>query len=715
MNVNTLGSLTISALLATLVCSCAAAQSMGCKRVDQPTTVRSTGAAELVGDIVLYCSGALPTSPGNRVPEYQIVVLGNTALPNRTAPIVFGDWNPSDALLLIDEPDVDYQSICVPDIGAVSCPRTIGIDTSAYNVFQGKVLQDNGIAFLKVPIDGTNTGAVHIIRITNLRADPSGIPLKMQPQIVTTVLMYDAFGNKIPIDRQQVVAAYALPPMKFFPLTSKALRVPANQAPLIVTPALIPKVNPSPTYGFQLKFTEGFTSAFRRRNVGTSGGDPLFLFAQAQLGYAYYTETGFYNDVFPTTNGLSLLGLAETGTRLMLTFDHIPKNVQLWASMRDEQGTTAYSVDAPKALMTTTSDATFGGDFSPVAAFIGDYTQIATTNGSATVVWEIVSADPFFIEDFVFNFALTAQGGVPGLGTANVTPAIAPLAIKRTDGTIPLPSFLVSTPTATITTTTTTIGTAISKTVTTTTATATAVPAFSIVSTIPGQKIAAYSAASFATSVAPGGLAYITVPGLVAGTPTSQVNVAFVDSLGVQTLCKVLSVSASQVTCQVSSATRAGLTVVNVTSVGKVGGSGLIVVAQVAPAMFTADGSGAGVASGNWFYGTGTNMVSGPLATLDPTTGLWVGRTVDVTPASGIGVYLSLKATGLADRSPNGYWNAQVGGINIPVTSIASDPLNPGVDIVQLGPLPEALKGRGLVDIQLTVDGVSANRVQAVF
>lgn len=690
----------LPALALAAVFSASAATPLSCQRIDRPATVRAEGSAELLADIVLECTGGSPTPAGRRVPEYQFVLVANTVLPSRTPEAAIGDWSLSDAPLLVDEPEAASQVACIPDTKELSCPQYAG-DPSPSNVFQGRVLQSNGILFTRIPIDPPGADIVRTIRIANLRASPSDLPAKALPAITTNLLVYDPKGQSVPIAGAQKASGQALPASKFVPLTSASERVPVSQAPLILTPSLVPKTNPDKDFGFLLKFTEGFATSFRRRNVATSGGDPLFVMPQATPGYPYSTESGFYNDSFPAENGMNLTGLAETGTRLRVVFDHIPVGIQLWASVRDVVGTTGYDATAPKAMLTYTADATYGGPFSQVNEWVPGYAQLFLDGTKTSATWEIVSADPALVESLVFSIALTAQGGNVVTGTANMTATIAPLAIARTDGTIPLPSFIL--PLATDTTTTTTTGTA-------TTVATTAVPAFSIVNSIPTKKTGMYSAASGATTVAPGSLAAVTVVGLKSTADISTVSVVMVDNIGTQRTCQVVSISLQQAICLVDPAIKPGLAVVSVASSGRPAGTGFVHVAQVAPGLFSADATGQGLAAGNAISKVGAATFTSPLAVLDPVTNTWIAQPIDLAAAAD-GVTLELRATGLRGRDANGFVIAQIAGVDVPVLSITASTTDVGVDLVTIGPLPQSLAGSGLVDVQLAVDGVSANPV----
>src|SRR4029077_16612827 len=89
------------ALLVVLVAPASAQPSFTCNATSNTVNVRSEGLAELVGDIVLSCTGGLPTALGSNVPQTNFVIGLNTNITSR----LFGSGTGSgiDALLLIDE------------------------------------------------------------------------------------------------------------------------------------------------------------------------------------------------------------------------------------------------------------------------------------------------------------------------------------------------------------------------------------------------------------------------------------------------------------------------------------------------------------------------------------------------------------------------------------------------------------------------------------
>src|SRR6266849_10106028 len=65
-----------------------------------PPLVRSEGITELVGDLILNCTGGNPTVLGGPVPLSNIQIFLNTNVTSR----IVGSGNLSEATLMIDEP-----------------------------------------------------------------------------------------------------------------------------------------------------------------------------------------------------------------------------------------------------------------------------------------------------------------------------------------------------------------------------------------------------------------------------------------------------------------------------------------------------------------------------------------------------------------------------------------------------------------------------------
>jgi len=68
-------------------------------------------------------------------------------------------------------------------------------------------------------------------------------------------------------------------------------------------------------------------------------------------------------------------------------------------------------------------------------------------------------------------------------------------------------------------------------------------------------------------------------------------------------------------------------------------------------------------------------------------------------------VFLSLYGTGFRGATQA---TATVGGVSVPVSGFAAVGVYQGDDVVNMGPLPRSLAGRGQIDVALTFDGKAA-------
>ncbi len=79
------------------------------------------------------------------------------------------------------------------------------------------------------------------------------------------------------------------------------------------------------------------------------------------------------------------------------------------------------SASTPFAPVSSTNSASFGGPTTPVN-FV---------NGSATLVWEVLDADPLTIQTFMFGIAISyvsnTANNLPGLGSSTIAGSFAPL------------------------------------------------------------------------------------------------------------------------------------------------------------------------------------------------------------------------------------------------------------------------------------------------
>ena len=154
-----------------------------------PTLVRAAGMAEPVGQIVMVCSGGTPTPAGAPVPRYAVKVQLSTPAASRVLDTV---TQASEASLVFDE------QLLFPGGSPQACPATgvpcpvngTGGVTNPYHapgsfsLFQGRAgAEPNTIVFSNIPIDPPGPNDTRTIRIMNLRADVSAVPLGEMFQI----------------------------------------------------------------------------------------------------------------------------------------------------------------------------------------------------------------------------------------------------------------------------------------------------------------------------------------------------------------------------------------------------------------------------------------------------------------------------------------------------------------------------------------------------
>jgi uncharacterized protein (TIGR03437 family) len=133
---------------------------------------------------------------------------------------------------------------------------------------------------------------------------------------------------------------------------------------------------------------------------------------------------------------------------------------------------------------------------------------------------------------------------------------------------------------------------------------------------------------------------------------------------------------------------------------GTLAASGTALVQSVAPGIFTANGSGSGLAAGDWqrYNSSGTLLVSDTLS-----TPIDFGNPTDQ-------VYLILFGTGIRNVSSTSQVSVTVNGVAGTVTYAGAQGSYEGLDQVNVL-LPHSLAGSGSVNVVLTAAGVTANTV----
>jgi hypothetical protein len=411
-----------------------------------PNIVRAEGITELLGDLVLNCTGGTPTTSGLPIPLQNVQISINTNITSR----IVGLGNVSEALLLIDEPyppgadaypptsvptngNATTQLACLADNNTNCAITSVGPGLGAvgsykgtaghYNIFQGVQTGVNTIAWNGVPIDAPGTAGIRVIRITNIRANAFqlGVSSTLIPTQISEILAVNG-STTITINQPsggnvvgQVSPGLLQPPgvgvVGAFP--GAALYQQCNS----VNTYLSPPGTITTDAGIGVSATEGFAYSFKPQSydqiyeVKTLGdadyippGNPS---VQDIPGFPYDTESGFTPFATGLTNGTTgeYVGIADHGTQLQFTISGISSGVTLYAPSYVYL-TGAYGTGTPIGVAVLVSQgAVSSGAFSASATAIpvvdapavgtnGGEVAITTSGTTGTLVYEIYYSDP---------------------------------------------------------------------------------------------------------------------------------------------------------------------------------------------------------------------------------------------------------------------------------------------------------------------------------
>jgi len=423
-----------------------------------PPQLRAEGMTELIGDIVLTCTGGSSLTVGSIIPTVNITVSLATNVTSRL--LANGA---SEALLLVDEPGSAVggagtllpQTLCSsPTNGAgpggcqLTVPATGG--TVATNVFQGTV-NANQVVFNGIPIlPPVTTGAARVFRITNVRANVAGLGTAGLPGTTQLVASVSISGStSLPVNNPVLIAGFVQAG-----LTTAA----SNGGNLAQCGG-----STSPASLGTLRYSENFATAFKTRVAPTSSsaysGQQGTGVLQNVPGTIYNSESGF------VTNALPGAGLADFGTRLKAVFNNVPAGVRIFVTTTNvingnNVAQPAGNSTTPFAQLIVSETSPDSNGLIPLASSTtsvnsgnGILAEVPIVNGTGTAVWEVVNANSSSADVLSFGFyqQFTANPGsnspAPGTSTVNLSYApTPPNAFSASDGakasaTLPIPRF----------------------------------------------------------------------------------------------------------------------------------------------------------------------------------------------------------------------------------------------------------------------------------
>jgi len=470
-----------------------------------PPTVRAEGFTELVGDIVISCTGGNPALA--QTANFQLFL--NTNITSR----LIGGF--SEALLIVDEAGVAGRpALCVsPSAASNSAPEVNGgglssipglpvgglqgtgtaptcnpftagdlSQTGTYNVFRGQPASAaNGAAnaaviWTGIPIVAPGTNNTRTFRITNIRANAAAVPTSasLVPSQIFSFLSISA-SQGVALTTPQQAVAFVLPGLQFDlrncdgsgSASNGFLQCVSQNSALFTNPSA---GGPGNQRIFGVRFREGFQTAFKTRlDTARPNGDGTFSDQRFSVpGLTFNTESGFVRTDIANLAGV---GLADSGTRIAARFNNLPEGIRLFVSVQSVVPGGSATTQANAVLVNSDANGAGGivtiGDVTsavPVAAT----TTLACANGTAVpaaevlisgtgtgrtgmAVWEISAANSQTIDTLFFQvgvaFAANTANNLPGLGTSSVTGSFAPFYAASSNagsasGGLPIPRFI---------------------------------------------------------------------------------------------------------------------------------------------------------------------------------------------------------------------------------------------------------------------------------
>ncbi|MDX2034708.1 MAG: FG-GAP-like repeat-containing protein [Blastocatellia bacterium] len=212
------------------------------------------------------------------------------------------------------------------------------------------------------------------------------------------------------------------------------------------------------------------------------------------------------------------------------------------------------------------------------------------------------------------------------------------------------------------------------------------------------------------------GLATATQVAVTQPLPTSLAGttIRVRDAANVERLAPLFFVSATQINYLVPEGTAAGQALVTVLAGDGATSQAVVRVDPVAPGLFTADATGAGLAAANVLRvkidGT---LIYEPVARFDTSQNRFVAVPIDFGAASDQ-IFLLLYGTGFRNRSALPAVTARIGGADAEILYAGAQGSLAGLDQINLR-LPRSLAGRSEVDVVVTIDGKALNVVKVGF
>jgi hypothetical protein len=443
----------VLAVLAVLAVPVSAQQpTVVCTTSSAPDVVRNGGLTELVGDVIMSCDN---TAAGAVSIQTDIYVSMNYA--QITNKVLNNNGSHGECPTGIQ---------CVTDSVAVAHPAAN--NSAAVTTYVTGLLQSNlggsdlpstrnQVLFPLVPVPA---GTVTVIRISNIRVAVENSDASVSTGLVQIFALVST-NNVVLQPQAELPVAKVLVPMQF-----KAFACDGASAANTTFQQCngVNQGTGSMLTTFNVEFIEGFALAFK----------PMTSTGPVIVGNQFLSESGYLLGTLtsPGTSQVPNVGLASTGTNLILGFTNIPAGINIFVT--DQEVATGTSPGALTgvngalvAITAIDSLSTSGGNMrctlvdSPDSSNMPAH-QVPIVGGAGSVSWVVTAVDPALNYQKSISFGVAVSYtpnttlGLPGLTVppgGGVTGALGP--ISSTDwavpiATAPIPRFLSNPKTASI-------------------------------------------------------------------------------------------------------------------------------------------------------------------------------------------------------------------------------------------------------------------------
>ncbi len=194
-------------------------------------------------------------------------------------------------------------------------------------------------------------------------------------------------------------------------------------------------------------------------------------------------------------------------------------------------------------------------------------------------------------------------------------------------------------------------------------------------------------------------------------TTLGDVTLKVKDSFGAERNAPLFFVSPAQINYQIPPGTATGAATITVINGNGPVATGTMQIAEVAPALFSANSSGNGVAAASALRvkPDGTQSYEA-VAQFAPAQSKFIARPLDLG-ATNDQVFLLLFGTGIRYRTTQDAVQIRIGGLAAQVFYAGEQGGFVGLDQINVL-LPQGLRGKGEVDLELLIDGQLANVVR---